>query len=181
MTIVNENIQSLPAYSVTYSGGILSLAPASSCTDLFTISGGPGKLTRVRKIGISGFSTAVSTSLIQLLKRTTANTAGTSTNPAGTPHDANDPAPVSTLNAYTVNPSALGTVAGSIIRCGILNLAELTAEAVPALSLVWNFDENPNCKQPILRSAADVLAINLNAVTPASGAAFDIFVEWSEE
>src|SRR5690242_6665608 len=98
----------------TYAAYIQGLAVASSATDVFTITGSASKLTRVSRIRISGIKTTAGADVdVQAVKRSTANTGGTSTNPVLVPYDSASPAAASTVTAYTANPT-LGITVGVI-------------------------------------------------------------------
>jgi hypothetical protein len=171
----------------TYSAAKVGLQPAASATDIFTISGAAGKVVRVKRIELSATTTSATPAALDilLLKRSTPNSGGTTTgSPTPVAHDINSPAtPAATVLAYTANPSSLGTLVGTALRNQkyLMALATWTATDFPQVDhLVWDFGNRPS-QEIILRSANDVLAINLNGATPASTASFDIAIEWDED
>lgn len=111
---------------------------------------------------------------IQLLKRSAANTAGTSSVPAKVSHDSSDPAASASVLAYTANPSALGTSLGALRVCKIPAIAPASPQSVRTV-----FDFGEHGKGIRLKGANELLAINLNGVT-VTGGSFDISVEWIE-
>jgi hypothetical protein len=151
-----------PAVRPTYSAAIVGMTPAASATDLFTIAGVAGKVVRVTRINCTGTSTALGSSLLQIVKRSALDTGGTATNPAAIKHDSADAAASAVVAAYTANPT-LGT--GTATGLGSPFTAEFGAI---------------NDKQVILRSAAEQLAVNANAASLATGAAVSCTVEWTE-
>jgi hypothetical protein len=169
----------------TYSAAKVGLVPAASATDIFTITGSASKTVRVTHIEIWATTTAATAAALDvlLLKRSTADTAGTSTgSPTPVPHDINAPAVSATVLSYTVNPTT-GTLVGTAIRNSKLfqTLATYTATDFPApVGLIWDFGNRPG-SAIVLRGITDVLAINLNGVSASAGALFDISAEWTEE
>ena len=168
----------------TYSVAKVGLVPANSATDIFTISAG-GLLVRVTRIEIIGTSTAATAAALDvlLLKRSSANTGGTSTgSPTPVAHDSQNAAPSATVLAYTANPAGLGTLVGTAIRNQklMLALATYTSTDFPPMDRVnWEFGNRPS--QALVLRPGEVLAINLNGVTPTATASLNIAAEFSEE
>lgn len=158
----------------TYSASIIGLVPATLATDIFTITGSASKTVRVTHLEISATQTTAGAVNTVLLKRSTANSGGTSTNPTKVPHDSQSAAATATINAYTANPTT-GTLVGQI-RSNKIFISTATTLGQEALI---DFGNRPG-QAIVLRGTGEVLAINLNGVT-VSGASFDIDLEWSEE
>src|ERR1700744_968787 len=72
-------VYTVPAQQRTFAATKIALAPAASATDFFPIRGSASGPVRVRRIFCSGTSTAAATAMVQVVKRSTANTGGTST------------------------------------------------------------------------------------------------------
>ncbi|GHO99544.1 hypothetical protein KSF_095920 [Reticulibacter mediterranei] len=170
----------------TYSAAKVGLVPAGSATDIFTITGSASKIIRVTHIEITATTTSATPAALDvlLLKRSAANTGGTSTgSPTPVPHDSTNAAVSATVLSYTANPSGLGALVGTAIRNSkfFQTLGTYTATDFPTKdSLIWDFGGRPG-QAIVLRSAAEVLAINLNAATATATASFDISIEWTEE
>jgi|SRR5882762_498469 len=168
----------------TYSAAKVGLVPANSATDIFTITAG-GLLVRVTRIEIVGTSTAATAAALDvlLLKRSVANTGGTSTgSPTPVAHDSQNLAPSASVLSYTANPSALGAIVGTAIRNQklMLALATYTATDFPPMDRVnWEFGNRP--AQSLVVRTGEVLAVNLNGVTPTATASLNLMIEWSEE
>ncbi len=115
-----------------------NLAVASGATDFLTIVGSSTKKIEVLKITLGGLATALTVADIVLLKRSTANSGGTSTAPTAVPLDSNDIAASAAVKAYTANPATLGTLVGNILsRKVVLDAAAtpgngVTVDIVPA-------------------------------------------------
>src|SRR2546429_1147865 len=167
----------------TYSAAKVGLVPGASATDIFTITAG-GLLVRVTRIEIVGTTTSATPAALDvlLLKRSTANTLGTSTgSPTPVAHDSLNLAPTATVLSYTAPPTT-GTLVGTALRNQKLMLAltPYTASDFPPMDRVnWEFGNRP--AQALVLRTGEGLAINLNTATPTATASFDIMMEWTEE
>ena len=160
----------------TYGASVQGLVPAASATDIFTITGVAGKTVRITRIEVSGTQTTAGQVDVIILKRSTADTAGTSTAPTIVPHDRNNPAAGATVLAYTANPTT-GNLVGNL-RAGKLFVAA-PATASPTTVLAFDYGTRPS-QALVLRGTGDVIAVNLNAAT-VTGGSFNIGVEWTED
>lgn len=165
----------VPNSITTYSASILSLATSLTATDIFTLTGSATKTVRVTRVRFSGTQTAAALQSLSLIKRSTANTGGTSTAQTAVPMDRNNSAATATVLAYTVNPATLGTTVGTIRNDKVY---VQTTGAVPTVTDA-TFGTR-NAQAVILRGTGDVLALNCNGSTGA-GATFTIDIEWTEE
>jgi hypothetical protein len=159
----------------TYSASTLNLVAATTATDLFTITGSATKTVIIKKIEISATQTTAAVGAIVLLKRSTANTAGTSTTLTNVPMDSATAAATATVRAYTANPTT-GTLVGNIKTSKIFIPQTSSTSVTP---LVWRFSDGDQAPL-VLRGVAEVVAVNLNSVSFA-GNQFCISIEWSEE
>lgn len=162
----------------TYRASVTGLVTAATATDFLTISGSSTKTVIVKKIMCSGIATTAATADIQVIKRSTANTGGTSTAPTATPLDSSSAAATASVKAYTVNPSALGTSVG-VIAADKLALP-LAATGAAMQRLTYEFGSLPFTQSVILRGAAQTLSLSGNAATLGTGAAVDCSIEWIE-
>lgn len=162
------------AHARTFSAAF-QLTPAATATDIVTLTGavaGPINLTKVR---ITGVATAAGMVDISLVKRSAADTGGTSTAPTVVAHDATDGGTAGgVVSAYTANPAGLGSLTGALRR---EYMPVTTAATAGADGLLWDFYTNG--KAIYLPSAASTVAINLNGVT-ATGLVLNIYLEWVE-
>jgi hypothetical protein len=161
----------------TYSTSITNLATAATATDIFTIYGSATTVVRITRVTISATQTTAGTIGVLLIRRSSANTGGTSTSPAIAPMDSNNAAATATVKAYTVNPTGLGTTVATILSEKLFVAAPATASG-GGISI---FDFGIRGTQPVvLRGVAEGLVVNLNSVTVA-GSSFCIEVEWTED
>lgn len=164
-----------PSSIITYSAAITGLTTALLATDIVTIIGGATTVVRITGIGISANGSAGANANLALIKRSTANTGGTSTTPAAVPYDSNDAAATAVFRAYTVNPTVLGTVVGTV-----RTVEQFISGVVTAGSGVveWEFGVRP-AKPIVLRGVAQTLAVNLAGVT-VTGGSYNVWIEWTE-
>lgn len=154
------------------------VTPVATATDVLTLKGSSTKVIRVTKISIVGTATAASIYDHYVYKRTTANTAGTSTNPTAVSSDSTDSNATGVLSLYSANPSALGT--GGLLEA---NKTYLSASATPgaaALPSVYTFGTRGD-KAIVLRGASESLAINFGGQAVPSGASLYLSIEWTED
>lgn len=177
---IDDTLQALSVtqaggYKNTYSAAIANVAMATSPTDVFTLIGSASKLVRVLRVGFSALQTTAAGRDVLLIKRSTANSGGTSTTPTVVSYDSTQISGTAVARSYTANPASLGTAVGTIFARKTL-VGALTGAAD---SLIIEFGNNCG-KHVILRGVAETLAINLNSVS-SSGGVFSIFIEWTEE
>ena len=165
---------SVDGFKSTYSCSVLTLAPTTLATDIFTITGSATKTIRINRITLSGTQTTASVANIILTKRSTANTAGTSAAQTAVPHNSTNPAATATVLAYTANPT-LGTFVGNLVT---KKLFISTTTGTPDEFKV-EFGTR-NSQAIVLNGTSQVIAINLGGVTLA-GASLNITIEWTEE
>lgn len=168
-------VRSIPYEPKGYSAVASAFAPASSATDIFTISGSASKTIRIHKIDVTGTTTSGSPIKITicLQKRSTANTGGTSVTRTNVPHDSSNAAATAEVKSYTANPT-LGTLVGNV-RCVTTSFQ---ASGITDTVLMWEFADDGG--QPIiLRGVNESLVVNFNGTT-VTGGVVSISVEWSE-
>lgn len=161
--------------AATYSAAVGNLVLPLLATDFFTITGSATKTIRITQLTISATGSAGANQNLILVKRSTANTGGTSTTPTAVPHDSNSAAGTATVRAYTTNPTALGTLVGTVRSQKLFTSGVSTAAAEP---ITWDFGTR-NTQSIYLRGTSQVLALNLSGVTVTSPL-FNIFIEWTE-
>lgn len=169
-------ITSIDGYKTTYSAATSNISSAPLATDIFTITGSATKTIRITRIVIVGSQTTTSTITILLIKRSTANTLGTSAAVTAVPNDSNSAAATATILSYIANPT-LGTLVGNMRSRKVF--VATGASNANSDEFVSEFGTR-NSQAIVLRGTNQVLAINLNGVT-VSGGNFNMSVEWTEE
>lgn len=166
--IVQDYEKSARAYSCA-----VNVVAVASATDIATITGSATTTVFITKVIISAIQTTAGVNDVLLIKRSTADTAGTSTGGTVIPHDSADAAGTATVLAYTANPT-LGTTVGTVRR----NYTPVFgATSVGNPIVIYEFGDKG--RPIILRGIAQVLAVNLNGAT-ITGGTFDVGFEWFE-
>jgi hypothetical protein len=177
-TLVLNPLALADGQKFTYSAASESLVVASTPTDVFTITGSATKTIRITQVEVSSTQTTAATTNLYLIKRSTANTGGTSTAPGSVPHDSNSPAASATVAQYTANPTGLGTTVGTIRSAKWTPATPGTAGG--SNTQLWQFGNRPGAQAIVLRGTGQVLALNLGSTTQA-GNTYDISFEWTED
>lgn len=165
----------------TYSATTANFTPAATATDLFVISGSASKTVQILSVTLIGTATAATVIDSFILKRSSANSGGTSVASTVVQHNTSDPATtVATIQHYTANPSVLGTSDG-VIKRNKVNLPIATTAVYPTPNELL-----PVCPvgvySPItLNGTSQFLCVNNNAAAiPAGGANWSISITWTE-
>lgn len=159
----------------TYSAAVTNLVTGLLATDIFTISGSATKTIRVTKISIDGLAVTGGNFTVQLIKRSSANTGGTSTTATDVPHDSNNAAATAVVRAYTVNPTVLGT------QVGLLRSNRVFISGGATTGSAEDEEHFGDLGQAVvLRGAAEFLCLNLNSVT-INTPTLNLWAEWTEE
>jgi len=191
-TDANSNISAPARMDITlnskavYAAAGVGLALAATPTNIATLTGSTTKLVKLLRFGLSLKCTALGTTLLDVLlqKFSSALTGGTAVALTMTPMDSNNAAATALAQNWTANSTGGGALVGNVMASHIMPQfsGALTATDFPQQQLpqiVWNFDGA--IQPPTLRSAAQVLSINLNGGTLIATTTFDVFMVWSEE
>ena len=176
LTTIISGLTSIPVdgNKTTYSATATSLVLVTGATDFFTITGSATKTIKVTRVYVSGTRSSSNSHNIRLLKRSTANTGGTSTAPAVVPHDSTNAAGTAVVRAYTANPT-LGTLVGIMkVMKAFINAAATGA------SDKFCYEAVRPSQAITLRGTSEVLSLSLGAEA-ISSADFNCEVEWTEE
>ena len=175
-TAVVPSIDSTSNKVATYRAVITDIAVASTPTDIFRLSGSATKTVYVKSIAVNGVKTTSGTLLINLFKRSTANTDGTTVAITEHPLD----------STYAVaSAAAVGITANMTVGTGVIvgtrRVSWLSdTVAVNTEPAVWTWGGfNPEAYL-VLRGVAQGLTVNLNSVTQTGGVA-SVEVEWMEK
>lgn len=169
-------VRPIPYEPTSYSAVASAFTPAATATDVFTLTGSGTKTINVHRIEVSGTTTSGSAIKITLglIRRSAANTGGTTSAITVAKHDSTNAAATASAVFYTANAASLGASAGTIRS----NTTSFQASGVSDTNLNWDFNDDGG--QPIvLRGTSEVLAINFNSTT-VTGGVISISVEWSE-
>src|SRR5216684_7916632 len=98
------NLVNTPLYDPGYRYAVVGITPAATPTDVLVIQGAAGIVTRIKSIKLNGVATANGNMPVQLIRRSAANTGGTSTAPVPGKVDSGDAAAAtSVLSQYSAN------------------------------------------------------------------------------
>lgn len=157
--------------TTSYRASVQGLASAASATDIAVLPGNNTNTVLVNRVEVSCNQTTAGSITLQLIKRSTADTAGTHANMTVMPDDSNFAAGVSVPLSYTANPTT-GTAVATVHPMFVSCLASGTAGAQDVY--IERFT-----KPIILRGTAQQLAVNLNGAT-VTGGSFDVTFEYDE-
>ena len=183
-TVQPGNTQNTTAWLVSTSDGFKTTysavasnytTMATTPTDVFTLTGSNTKTVRILHITISGTQTSEATREIVLIKRSSANTGGSSTALTAVPHDSNNAAATATALAYSANPT-LGTSVGNIY-CRRTFISDATK---PSALNMFEWKADTMSQAIVLRGTSQVLAVNFAGVT-SSGSVLCFTIKWTEE
>lgn len=174
-TATVPSVNSLSNRAATYRAVITGITTASTPTDIFRISGSATKTVYIKSISVDGVKTTSGTLLVNLIKRSTANSDGTTVAITEHPLDSTSAAATAVAVGITANMTVgTGVIIGSQRVAWLSNTA---ATAPRAAKWEWG-DWGPN-SFAVLRGVAQGLAINLDGVTQTGGSA-NVEVEWME-
>lgn len=169
-TLAYDNSTSKPSYSSSF-----VVVPAASATDVCVLHGSASKTMRVRRVILSGQTSVATADPVGIIKRSGPDLAGTATTITPVAYDTTFAAATGVTEAFTANPTTLGTVIGNIAD-PILFWGNLSTTAPIRYEL--NFGE---LASPIfLRGIGQNIAVNLNALTYLNGKLACTF-EWTED
>lgn len=153
-----------------------SFTPASSTTDAVVIFGSSTKTVAVFGWGFQGEATLLNNHGMQMIKRSTVDTGGTSAGPVTlVPLDSASPASTAAVSIYSANPT-LGTAVGAPyawnqIFEGLTNIIGLTPNNFGTTSVSGG--------SAIILHDGECLAVNFGGAKP-SGAVFTGYLIWAE-
>jgi hypothetical protein len=150
-------------------------SPGATPQDVFTITGSATRRVQVTRFGISTVQTTAGMNAWLVVKRSSANTGGTSVLVTAVPLDDSYPAATATVRSYTANPTA-GTLVGTIWSGRIASPAPATALAGTIQDV--SADRGGSIT---LTGTTDVLAWNLNGVALPPGVSVQAYVSWTEQ
>lgn len=161
----------------TYGAFITGFVPAATPTDVLAFGGSASKVIRIKSILIAGTATAASNIIVNLIRRSAANTGGSPVAVPAVSRDTSNDAALAAVSRFTANPSGLGAAVGAIDG-GRLNLAPAANGSIDRLlfQYAWQMDQ-----AFVLRGVNEFLAINLGGAAWPAGGALDISMAWTEE
>lgn len=158
-----------------YCGSTPVFTTAASATDIFNFKGSGTKTIYIRKITWKQANSAAGgTHQVYLIKRSTANSGGTSSALTAVPLDSNFASATASGVYYTANPTT-GTSVGTISH-GIFLVGSVLLNFNNVL-----FDSTKGGAPIVLRGTSESISVNYNGVTDAIGTSAVVDIEWSEK
>lgn len=170
-------VSTVDGQKATYSASVIDLVVAATPTDIVTITGSASKTVRITRIAIGGTLTTGAVRDVSLIKRSAANSGGTSATMTAVPHDSNSAGATATVLSYTANPTSLGAEVGDIRDYKIEFPATNLSSASNPFEVTFG---DASSQAVVLRGTSQVLAVNLEGNT-ANGSSFNISIQWTEE
>lgn len=148
---------------------------ASSTTDNVCLYGNGTTKTYLYEIRLSGIQTTAGITNVEVVKRSAAETGGTSATPAVVPDDSNYSAANSALTTYTGTGPTPGTAVGDIdnVYVGILTATTISGNDIYIPPFSWQ-------SKPItLNSTSEGVCMNLGGAV--SGGSISVTYRWIEK
>ncbi len=175
-SVVGGQFANMPTYMVVGTG----YAGYATPTDLVAIFGSASKTIAVTSLSIVNQSTSATLISYYWLKRSTANSGGTPTNPAAIPYDSGDAAATAVVTAYGSAPTT-GTSLGSLRVNSLLTTVLTAAPSSTAFQTNIAVASGITFTKPvILRGTGEGLCLNFNGAALPGGYAATYLVEWCE-
>lgn len=147
-------------------------------TDLFTINGVAGKVVRVITARLLVHTTAAALQTVHWIKRSTANTGGTATQPTGWSIDSADAAPAAVINLYTAAPTT-GDVVGRYYN-SVLTVVPTSVPGIYTAAQILALQSTQMAKTIVLRGVAESFCCNWNGAALPAGFTATWEVTWNE-
>lgn len=160
----------------SYTAVVSALTPPATPTDMVIINGSATRTIRVIRWELSTTQTTAGINTFFLIKRSTANSGGTSAAATLVPMDSNNTAATATVLSYTANPTP-GTSVGNIRATKLLTPQATTTNSGV---FVWDFD-TLNSQPVVLRGTAQGLALNFAGAALPAGLSVNCMINWTEE
>lgn len=165
---------SIPSYAVGFS----SIPTAASATDIMAIlnPASSGHIVHIKKIAISGLATTTTGAEFSVLKRTTADSGGTSTTRNPIPLDSSDPGSSTLAYGFTANPT-LGNQVPGLIADRFVTLTPLSSGVTIAPMII---DFTAFGSRSLTLQQGEEAVVNMNAKT-VSGSSVSVDIIETEE
>jgi hypothetical protein len=167
----------VPGANPSYIAQAAAITPAATATDVVTICGSATKTVKVIRSEITSYATGASVIDFYLIKRTTANTGGTSSAITSSRMNSSNSVATAVVTRYTANPSALGS--GNTILVDHYEMSAVTGNSYFTFPWVEHFGNIGN-QAITLNGVAECLAFNLNGQTLPSGMLAYVNFQWIE-
>lgn len=170
-----------PQTKSTYGVSTTPFTPPATPTDMATIFGSASKTVYVYAVSITTTQNTAGINRVYLIKRSAANSGGTSAAPTIVPYDSGNAAATATILNYTANPAGLGASVGNVCVQNMYSPILATGTS----SLVQDMYPRPGTFELatpiILRGVAQGLCVNFNGAALPAGLSVIVNFIWTEE
>lgn len=164
-------------YLATFAAGVTNnVLGDTTVSDVFTLNGSNIRTVRILKMGITLKQTTSAVLSVALLKRSTANSGGSFSNPTIVVFDTSNQNPTSVVTAYA-KPPTLGNLVG-IVNSFFINSSSDTS--IASENFISDFTTAPTTPL-VLRGVNESISWNLNGIALPTGLAVSAFILWTEE
>lgn|SRR5512137_1454793 len=181
----HATISSLDTARPTYRAAANFTPQATGAVTVLSIQGSATKTVRIKRIGLSGVSTAAGQNIYALQKTSALGAGGTTVTPTATPLDSASAAATAVVQHYTTSLKAAGTPIGGPLSTANVQTCVTAVPAaviVPASTQLFPEFGAPIGQAIVLRGAAQYLEVqNLAAANLAAGTVLCYFIEWEED
>lgn len=179
----NLKVQIEPSAKQTYVISSPIFTPPASATDFWTVTGSGIKTVKILRIELNYITTSnTASNAFYLIKRSTADSGGTSSTVTAVPLDSSNNAATCTVRTYTANPASLGTSTGQTYcfnTGGTVANGNVGNNVTNRLIVLY---DHLQVGQPItLRGTGEVLALNNNGQSLANSGTLSVTVFVTEE
>lgn len=180
----NVPMQSLDSNRPTYRASANFTPQPTAAVTLISVTGSASKTIRIKRITISGVSTALSSSTFQLLRTSVLGAGGTTVTPTVAKLDTTSATATATVSHYTATLKATGTAVGGPIDTFQQFTTTVTTPTVAYVEAQCVFPPKgaPIGQAIVLRGIADILEVqNVTPTNLAAGTVLAYTVEWEED
>lgn len=160
-----------PGTVSTFIASDVPFSPGTTATDVWSLYGSGSSTVKIYYIGLSYSGTSSGVASYTLLRRSTANTGGTSSTTTPAKMDSNNSSATATIRTYTANPSSLGTSAGNINNFNLVpwwqtnNTIAFHDETTDTALFNYKLLGQPI----VLRGTGEGVVLNCGGTTPTGG------------
>jgi len=181
---VNVSIVSTDSNRPTYRAAANFTPQPTAAVTVLTIQGSATRTIRIKRIGLSGVSTANGQNVYALQRTSALGAGGTVVAPVIARLDTLSPAATAVVQHYTTTLKAAGTAVGGPISTANVQTCVTAVPTVMVPSSTQLFPEfgAPIGQAIVLRGIAEFLEVqNLAAANLAAGTVLSYFVEFEED
>lgn len=171
-------VQVMTSTKATYSTVVAPYTPVATPTDIFILPGSASKTIKILRVAITQTQTTTGVNQWFLIKRSTANSGGTSGATTVVPLDSASSAGTAAPLKYTGNPTT-GTPVGNIRICDVVSPKVDSVSS--GYHVIYDSTDRVNGQPITLRGVAEGLALNFNGAAVPSGLAVGAEITYTEE